>query len=184
MIGDINLSESEIQDAISILHPDLLPFLTSSPWDPTLHALRHGYGDLLSHAAEKDPEECVGMLWHTGEITRLINQSRSTAQFSVGESQFIDGFSRVPDEYALVGIYHSHPQSSPFLSAEDLTWMRQQWGQSFRVPWIVICPDGNLYCWTLDDDFQPEVAAFLTDWGIWVYGPDYRTSPHLPWSMN
>lgn len=183
MVADF--TDEELSALVSQFPSDLTSNLTPHPPDTILHAVRYGHGAIANHAVDDDPIECVGFLWDNGETTRLINQSRSSSEFSVGETQFLDAFHRAPADWELASLYHSHPQGSPYLSPLDLSEMRRYWGNGIRLPWTIISTDGYLYTWFLDDDFQPTVTIYLPPFDMYFYGAVGTRDPsYYPWSPN
>lgn len=179
---DTEWTQDDLQLIVSQVPPDLIDALHTSPPDSVLHAVRHAAEKVADHATDDDPIECVGIIWDTGEITRMINQSRSEYGFSVGDSQLRDATTRAPEGWDISALYHSHPHGSPYLSSQDLSEMQKQWGQGIRLPWTIITTDGNLYTWFLDDDFQPVVAIYMPPFDLYLYGSLPTT--YLPWSPN
>lgn len=105
---------------------------------------------IYSHAADEHPLECVGLVWSDGSITRLINQSRSSEEFSVGRSQLADALALVdPDEKTLTAVYHSHPGGTAGLSTQDAASLRAQYLDGLHIPWVVVLPEDGyaIYEW-------------------------------------
>lgn len=117
---------------------------------------------IYSHAAVEHPLECVGLVWSDGSITRLINQSRSSTEFSVGRSQLADALALVdPDEKTLAAVYHSHPGGTAGLSSQDRESLRAQYLDGLYVPWVVVLPHDSyaIYEWDVLFDAPKHVET-------------------------
>ena len=81
------------------------------------------------HAASVFPRECCGLLageepLQISEISELENVSIDDREFRVSERDFFcRGTRLLPHGYSIVGVYHSHPFGSMFLSPQDIEGM-------------------------------------------------------------
>lgn len=143
--------------------------------------------DILKHAEQGYPNEICGVvvLTETGEqYVRCVNIAESTT----------DDFNMCPDSYAdaeelgtVVGIVHSHPDSTTRPSSHDIAVMSRNYEvqlivdpQSAPVPWhIVSWPEGDYR------QIIPEVTTSLLDkpfvhgvWDCWATCEAYYKKYH------
>lgn len=108
---------------------------------------------IFDHAASLHPEEVVGLVWTDGTVTRLINQARSTTEFSVGVAQLSEALVLVdPNEKTVAAVYHSHPADSTALSHADQKSLKAQWEDDLHTPWVVVTPHNGYSIWEWDPD--------------------------------
>lgn len=108
------------------LLPDLGEFLVESDAMEKVYA----------HYSEGLPNECVGLVWENGETTRLINQARSPERFTVSIPQMAEALTS--RDGMILCIYHSHPGGSTGLSIDDQRSMKEEWGNGYFIPWLVV----------------------------------------------
>jgi proteasome lid subunit RPN8/RPN11 len=85
------------------------------------------WDDVVSHARKIYPEECCGALLGVGDQAERARPLANTSQTGRRRSYRIDpaellGATREARDRGMkvLGIYHSHPDSEPCFSAEDL----------------------------------------------------------------
>jgi proteasome lid subunit RPN8/RPN11 len=120
--------------------------------DSLLDAIDTALPALNIHAKEGAPEEVVGMVLSSGNIVRLINQSRSNHMFTVSRVQLADKLAMIdPAVNTVIAIYHSHPGGTSTLSPTDVQAMKRTWtDDGLTLPWIVVVPDSRVAFWWLD----------------------------------
>ena len=80
-----------------------------------------------SHAREMYPEECCGALLGVGDHVERVRPFANTSQtdrrrsYRVDPAELLEATREARDRgMTILGIYHSHPDSEPCFSAEDL----------------------------------------------------------------
>lgn len=96
--------------------------------------------ELVAHARETSPEECVGLLLGEGERIRESVRLRNSADepktsFFAEPSQLVTAlYESEARGLALLAVYHSHPTGPQFLSERDVEETR------YDVPQVVVVP--------------------------------------------
>jgi [CysO sulfur-carrier protein]-S-L-cysteine hydrolase len=84
---------------------------------------RAQWDELVEHAREEAPNECCGFLRANGgavqEVVRSENLRASPYGYELDAKSLLAA-NRLDDEGHEVGIYHSHPRSSPTPSQTDI----------------------------------------------------------------
>ena len=96
---------------------------------------------VYEHFFDELPNECVGMIWADGLVTRLVNQARAPDRFSVGLPLLAEKLGE--REGVIIAIYHSHPNGSVRLSSHDEVSMRGQWRRDIPIPWLLVTEDSS-----------------------------------------
>lgn len=102
---------------------------------------------VYEHYADDLPNECVGLTWGDGKITRLINQARSHERFTVSISQMARALTS--RDGIILCIYHSHPAGTTGLSIDDQRSMREEWSNGYFIPWLVVT-ETTAMLWVVD----------------------------------
>ena len=119
-----------------------------------ISAAQAGYSNVVAHMLRELPNECVGLLWSDGSISRLINQARSPSRFSAGGAQIAEAMEKVDQDLLLAAVYHSHPGGRSTLSDDDENQLRLQFAAGVAIPWLIVNPSGDMrvWWWSEEDD--------------------------------
>jgi proteasome lid subunit RPN8/RPN11 len=120
-------------------------FMPLEPWfdRPLIESLIRDLGpQILAHATEALPEECVGLIWNDFTISKLINQARSAERFSISGAQWTEVVMDKGEAAELVAIYHSHPKGNREFSQADIDVFMDQRKEGYPFAWVVVTPDG------------------------------------------
>lgn len=104
--------------------------------------------EVYEHMMDDSPDECVGLIWGDGHVTRLINQARSHERFSVSVAQMAEALTSRTG--LIICIYHSHPGGTTGLSVDDQRSMREEWSNGYFIPWLVVT-ETTATLWYLDE---------------------------------
>jgi proteasome lid subunit RPN8/RPN11 len=107
----------------------------------------------LAHAMRDYPKEACGLLIHTGDTTiyhPCKNLADSTEHFILDPKDYADA-----DELGnIVGIFHSHPDSSPEPSESDI-----EIAESSGIPWYIVSVPKIKWGYTEPKGFTPDLVG-------------------------
>ena len=83
------------------------------------------YDEIVAHAREEAPNECVGMVGssdgHVAAVYRAENAEASPLRFRIDPEEQLQLHNKIEDEGLELGaIYHSHTRSDPVPSQTDI----------------------------------------------------------------
>lgn len=89
--------------------------------------LQDVYNSMTCHCLEENPLEACGLLSGKNRMAYtwwpMVNVLKSRNEFAMDTRQIEDTFRKMEDKgEQLVGIYHSHPNSPPFPSPDDIAY--------------------------------------------------------------
>jgi len=96
---------------------------------------------LRKHAKEKEPNESCAILFGTNENGRFQtkdvfltnNIEQSPVNFTISNDELIKAYEQAEqNKLDIIGIFHSHPDSSPYPSPTDQKYMEIN-----PVPWVI-----------------------------------------------
>jgi [CysO sulfur-carrier protein]-S-L-cysteine hydrolase len=116
---------------------------------------RELYEEIVAHAREEAPNECVGMVGSTDAqavvVYRAMNAEASPLRFRIDPEEQLDLHNRIEAAGLELGaIYHSHTRTEPRPSQTDINFARLWPG----VLWIIVGLDGEqaeVRTWRIDD---------------------------------
>lgn len=115
---------------------------------------------LIENARRSDVEVCGFLLgrregdtFRVLEVRTVKNRLNSPEAFEMEPEEMV----KVLDEaerrdFDVVGIFHSHPHYPPVPSERDVEGMK-----NWRVPWLIITPEGEAGAWVLREGEVEEV---------------------------
>lgn len=109
---------------------------------------------IKAHYQEDLPNECIGLIWNTGEIQRLRNQADSPVRFSISKAQLAERLAEKDVEDSncyLMAIYHSHPGGNTLLSKADVRSFRAQHESGLEIPWLTVT-ETNARLWFMEKE--------------------------------
>ena len=113
---------------------------------------------LTEHAINSHPNEACAMLlgkhddqqWNVKEVFLTNNMEKSETNFTISPEELLHGHQLAEKkQLELVGVFHSHPNSSAIPSNTDEKFMRNN-----PVPWIIHSVMNN------------DIAAFVLDTSV------------------
>ena len=113
---------------------------------------------LTEHAINSHPNESCAMLlgthndqqWNVKEVFLTNNMEKSETNFTISPEELLHGYQLAEKkQLELVGVFHSHPNSSAIPSNTDEKFMRNN-----PVPWIIHSVMNN------------DIAAFVLDTSV------------------
>jgi len=113
---------------------------------------------LTEHAINSHPNEACAMLlgkhddqqWNVKEVFLTNNMEKSETNFTISPEELLHGYELAEKKHLeLVGVFHSHPNSSAIPSNTDEKFMRNN-----PVPWIIHSVMNN------------DIAAFVLDTSV------------------
>ncbi|MBV9337103.1 MAG: M67 family metallopeptidase [Solirubrobacterales bacterium] len=116
---------------------------------------RELYEEMVAHAREEAPNECVGMVASTDgqavAVYRAVNAEASPLRFRIEPEEQLELHNRIEKGgFELGAIYHSHTRTEPRPSQTDINFARLWPG----VLWIIVGLDGEqaeVRTWSIDD---------------------------------
>jgi [CysO sulfur-carrier protein]-S-L-cysteine hydrolase len=113
------------------------------------------YEEMVAHAREEAPNECVGMVGSTDgravAVYRAENAEASPLRFRIDPEEQLELHNKIEDAGLELGaIYHSHTRTEPRPSQTDINFAKLWPG----VLWIIVGLDGNqaeVKTWRIDD---------------------------------
>jgi len=119
---------------------------------------------LIEMAKNANVEVCGFLLGRGDEDALRVLEARQVANRLNSPSAFEmepEDMVRVLDEaeergLEIVGIFHSHLKCPPVPSERDLEGMR-----NWRVPWLIVTPEGEMRAWVLKDGKVEEVEIIV-----------------------
>ncbi|MBV9684660.1 MAG: M67 family metallopeptidase [Solirubrobacterales bacterium] len=116
---------------------------------------RELYEEMVAHAREEAPNECVGMVGsadgHAVVVYRAANAEASPLRFRIDPEEQLELHNRIEEAGLELGaIYHSHTRTEPRPSQTDINFARLWPG----VLWIIVGLDGEqaeVRTWRIDD---------------------------------
>ena len=113
---------------------------------------------LIEHSTKSHPNESCAMLlgthddqqWNVKEVFLTNNMEKSETNFTISPEELLHGHQLAEKkQLELVGVFHSHPNSSAIPSDTDKKFMRNN-----PVPWIIHSVMNN------------DIAAFVLDTSV------------------
>ena len=113
---------------------------------------------LTEHAINSHPNESCAMLlgthddqqWNVKEVFLTNNMEKSETNFTISPEELLHGYELAEKKHLeLVGVFHSHPNSSAIPSNTDEKFMKVN-----PVPWIIHSVINN------------DIAAFVLDTSV------------------
>ncbi|MBV9942618.1 MAG: M67 family metallopeptidase [Solirubrobacterales bacterium] len=116
---------------------------------------RELYEEMVAHAREEAPNECVGMVASTDgqavAVYRAVNAEASPLRFRIEPEEQLELHNKIEEGgFELGAIYHSHTRTEPRPSQTDINFARLWPG----VLWIIVGLDGEqaeVRTWSIDD---------------------------------
>ena len=116
---------------------------------------RELYEEMVAHAREDAPNECVGMVGSTDGQAKVVyraeNAEASPLRFRIDPEEQLKLHNRIEEAGLELGaIYHSHTRTEPRPSQTDINFARLWPG----VLWIIVGLDGKqaeVRTWRIDD---------------------------------
>jgi len=127
---------------------------------------RELYEEMVAHAREEAPNECVGMVGSTDgqavAVYRAVNAEASPLRFRIDPEEQLELHNRIEEAGLELGaIYHSHTRTEPRPSQTDINFARLWPG----VLWIIVGLEGEqaeVRTWRIDDG-QVSGAELVVD---------------------
>lgn len=127
---------------------------------------RELYEEMVAHAREEAPNECVGMVGSTDgdavAVYRAVNAEASPLRFRIDPEEQLELHTRIEEAGLELGaIYHSHTRTEPRPSQTDINFARLWPG----VLWIIVGLSGEqaeVRTWRIDDG-QVSGAELVVD---------------------
>jgi [CysO sulfur-carrier protein]-S-L-cysteine hydrolase len=116
---------------------------------------RELYDEMIAHAREEAPNECVGMVGSTDgrvvAVYRAANAEASPLRFRIDPDEQLELHNRIDEAGLELGaIYHSHTRTEPRPSQTDINFAKLWPG----VLWIIVGLAGDeadVRTWRVDD---------------------------------
>jgi [CysO sulfur-carrier protein]-S-L-cysteine hydrolase len=113
------------------------------------------YEEMIAHAREEAPNECVGMVGSSNgravAVYRAENAEASPLRFRIDPEEQLELHNKIEDAGQELGaIYHSHTRTEPRPSQTDINFAKLWPG----VLWIIVGLDGDqaeVRTWRIDD---------------------------------
>jgi proteasome lid subunit RPN8/RPN11 len=113
------------------------------------------YEEMIAHAREEAPNECVGMVGSSDgravAVYRAENAEASPLRFRIDPEEQLGLHNKIEDAGQELGaIYHSHTRTEPRPSQTDINFAKLWPG----VLWIIVGLDGDqaeVRTWRIDD---------------------------------
>jgi [CysO sulfur-carrier protein]-S-L-cysteine hydrolase len=113
------------------------------------------YEEMIAHAREEAPNECVGMVGSSDgravAVYRAENAEASPLRFRIDPEEQLELHNKIEDAGQELGaIYHSHTRTEPRPSQTDINFAKLWPG----VLWIIVGLDGDqaeVRTWRIDD---------------------------------
>jgi proteasome lid subunit RPN8/RPN11 len=113
------------------------------------------YDEIIAHAREEAPNECVGMVGSSDgrvvAVYRAENAEASPLRFRIDPEEQLDLHNRIEEAGLELGaIYHSHTRTEPRPSQTDINFAKLWPG----VLWIIVGLDADqaeVRTWRIDD---------------------------------
>jgi proteasome lid subunit RPN8/RPN11 len=113
------------------------------------------YEEMIAHAREEAPNECVGMVGSSDgravAVYRAENAEASPLRFRIAPEEQLELHNKIEDAGQELGaIYHSHTRTEPRPSQTDINFAKLWPG----VLWIIVGLDGDqaeVRTWRIDD---------------------------------
>jgi [CysO sulfur-carrier protein]-S-L-cysteine hydrolase len=126
---------------------------------------RSMYDEIIAHAREEAPNECVGMVAsRNGEavaVHRAHNAEASGLRFSIEPQELYDLLMGIEGKGLEMGaIYHSHIRTAPAPSQTDINFAKDWPG----VLWIIVGlgqPEPEVRTWTIHGGRPSEVELVV-----------------------
>jgi [CysO sulfur-carrier protein]-S-L-cysteine hydrolase len=113
------------------------------------------YEEMIAHAREEAPNECVGMVGSSDgralAVYRAENAEASPLRFRIAPEEQLELHNKIEDAGQELGaIYHSHTRTEPRPSQTDINFAKLWPG----VLWIIVGLDGDqaeVRTWRIDE---------------------------------
>jgi proteasome lid subunit RPN8/RPN11 len=118
------------------------------------------HDQIFAHARADAPDECCGMVGHTGGVARSVrrvtNDAHSPLRFQMNPTEQLKAIEAIEGAELEVAMYHSHTRSAPEPSQTDVNYARWWPGVLWLIAGVSSDQDDLRAFWIEDGEVRQE----------------------------